>query len=730
LVLSASPAVAQTWTGNGATNNWSDPNNWNPTGIPPSATATALTFAGGTRLSPVNDIATPPPPFVLNALAFAANASSFSLSGNALQLAANGGTLPTLTVTSPSPVVQTINNSIVLANNLAVTYNGAPNGTAPTAGALILNGGISGSGSLTMTGILDVTLNAANSYTGGTVLNTTIKPDGRFPILTAAVTNALPPGGDVTIKAQELLINRLTTQTVGNLTLSDPTFPPPPNLPEARLDFTGATLKLNGTFAFTPPPSVTAAAVTFVFGGTLDLGTTVHAFNVTTGGEMRWQASVVGAGGGMNKTGPGTLTLEQTGATYTGPTTISGGALQVDITNALPTATAVTLQTGGTLVLTPYSAGQQQPSRDQTIGSLTGDSSTFVYLNNNTLTVGDSNSTTFSGVIKDNPVATAGGKLVKTGSGTLTLAGSNGYTGGTTIQQGTLQLGVANALPPNGPVILAGGTLDLNGFKASVGPISGTSGSISLGSGALTVNSGTDSTLGVNITGTGSLTKTGAGTLILTGTSTYSGGTTVSGGTLRVNGSIAGPVTLTAGSGAKLGGSGTVGPGSVGPTNGLIISNGCSVDPGNSPGVLTVNAPATFSSGSSFIAELNGPTPGNGANYHDQLVVTGAGNTVALNGATLSAALGYTPGANDKLFILDNETGTPIQGTFAQGSTIVVNGYAAQISYLGNPVALTTTGGSSVVLFGFTPVPEPTSILLVCAAGAAGAAWVRRRGGW
>src|SRR5262249_58586144 len=116
----------------------------------PAPGTAAWAFAGGGRPPPVNAIPPPPPPFVLNALAFAANASSFTLSGNALQFAANGTTQPTLTVTSPFPVVQTINNSSVLGSNLAITYNGAPNGTTPTAGALILNGGISGKGSLTM----------------------------------------------------------------------------------------------------------------------------------------------------------------------------------------------------------------------------------------------------------------------------------------------------------------------------------------------------------------------------------------------------------------------------------------------------------------------------------------------------------------------------------------------------------------------------------------------------
>jgi autotransporter-associated beta strand protein len=57
---------------------------------------------------------------------------------------------------------------------------------------------------------------------------------------------------------------------------------------------------------------------------------------------------------------------------------------------------------------------------------------------------------------------TSGG-LTKFGDGTLTLGAANTYTGGTTIAAGTLKLGIAKALPTDTQVVLAGGTLDLNG---------------------------------------------------------------------------------------------------------------------------------------------------------------------------------------------------------------------------------------------------------------------------
>jgi autotransporter-associated beta strand protein len=63
------------------------------------------------------------------------------------------------------------------------------------------------------------------------------------------------------------------------------------------------------------------------------------------------------------------------------------------------------------------------------------------------------------------------GGLVKSGTGVLTLSGSNTYTGATTISAGTLKLGNANALGAtgtgNGTVIQSGAALDVNGAYVS-----------------------------------------------------------------------------------------------------------------------------------------------------------------------------------------------------------------------------------------------------------------------
>jgi len=127
-------------------------------------------------------------------------------------------------------------------------------------------------------------------------------------------------------------------------------------------------------------------------------------------------------------------------------------------------------------------------SVSETVGSIAGAGS--IVSNGGTLTVGgDNTSTTFSGVITESDDPTA---LIKTGTGTLTLSGSNSYTGATTVSAGTLSV-----------------TGTLNGPNAAITTVNaGTlEGSGSINS-AVLVNSG--ATLSAGITGS-------AGTLTING---------------------------------------------------------------------------------------------------------------------------------------------------------------------------------------------------------------------
>lgn len=201
--------------------------------------------------------------------------------------------------------------------------------------------------------------------------------------------------------------------------------------------------------------------------------------------------------------------------------------------------------------------------------------------------------------------ASSNSGFTKTGEGTMILSGSNTFTGGVTVNAGTLQLGHASALNSAAPVSVAfgassTGTLRLNGNSVTVSNLSsnvtpgapivenGASGS---GTATLTVRNATASTFaGVlrnNASGSSvlALTKSGAGTLTLSGNSTYTGVTTVTAGTLLVNGSITSDTTVT---GGTLGGSGVI-------DGNVVIASGGTLAPGSSPGLLTIEGNLSLS---------------------------------------------------------------------------------------------------------------------------------------
>jgi autotransporter-associated beta strand protein len=92
------------------------------------------------------------------------------------------------------------------------------------------------------------------------------------------------------------------------------------------------------------------------------------------------------------------------------------------------------------------------------VGSMSGNSP--IDLGSGTLTTGgDNTSTTYSGIISD------AGTLVKTGTGTLSLTGSNSYTGPTIINQGNL---VVNGSLANPVSVNSGGSLGGTGYLSNV----------------------------------------------------------------------------------------------------------------------------------------------------------------------------------------------------------------------------------------------------------------------
>ncbi|MFM8831521.1 MAG: beta strand repeat-containing protein, partial [Spartobacteria bacterium] len=169
-------------------------------------------------------------------------------------------------------------------------------------------------------------------------------------------------------------------------------------------------------------------------------------------------------------------------------------------------------------------------------------------------------------------------RLTKNGTGTLTLSGVNTFTGGLTLNNGTLTLGNNAALGGVGNVFtINGGTIDVTAARTTTNnnaqnwngdfTFAG-SNTLNSGTGAVTMNanrtvtvSASTLTVGGAIGDGGSgygLTKTGAGTLTLSGANTYAGNTAINAGILTItsNSSLPGfstPARYSVANGATLG---------------------------------------------------------------------------------------------------------------------------------------------------------------------------------
>jgi autotransporter-associated beta strand protein len=152
-------------------------------------------------------------------------------------------------------------------------------------------------------------------------------------------------------------------------------------------------------------------------------------------------AGGVSGTGSLTQAGSGTLVLSGYNS-YTGGTTISTGTLKLGSATALPSGN---LAVSGLLDVSDFSATVNVLSGNGTIDKLSA------VATNSTLTV---SSGTFGGKIQDMAGALA---LVKTGSGTLVLSGTNTYSGGTIVDQGTLQITSLAALSSGTSITIGSG---------------------------------------------------------------------------------------------------------------------------------------------------------------------------------------------------------------------------------------------------------------------------------
>ena len=318
---------------------------------------------------------------------------------------------------------------------------------------LLISGTLSGSKNITKNGAGTLTLSADNTYTGSTTINA-----GTLSI--ATITNGGVAGA---------LGN--STNGAGNLVLG------------------GGTLQYTGSNGSTDRSFTLSNATTSV----IDVSSAGTTLTISGGGAATT--------GGLTKNGSGTLLFTASNS-YTGDTTVNSGILQIGGNNRISDSSTLRVN-GGTFNMVSFN--------DTVAGVILSANGTIS--GTNPILTSNSDFILESGTAAAILAGTVG--VNKTTSGTVTLFATNTYTGATTINAGTLQIG--------------------NG---------GTTGALSTSSaitnnGTLTFNRSNTITQGTHfasvISGTGHVTQAGTGTLSFNGTNSYTGTTTISAGTLALN---------------------------------------------------------------------------------------------------------------------------------------------------------------------------------------------------
>lgn len=243
---------------------------------------------------------------------------------------------------------------------------------------------------------------------------------------------------------------------------------------------------------------------------TLSAGTTL-ALTASTGQTSDLRVDVSGSGSVM-KQGAGTVRIGTFSGlpslTYTGDTTVQAGNLELQGQAAgrgFDTTGKLVIASGAEFRFTGLAA--QSAANAARFGALSGSGTVRGQFDTPFLEIGNGNgSDIFGGAITQDSGVTQ--SLIKAGTGTQTLSGSNSYTGTTTIDAGRLDV-TGSTAGGSAVTVNSGGTLGGTGTVG--GSVSVQSGGTlapgtspgCLSTGAVTLTSGTTFSVEINGNGTG-----------------------------------------------------------------------------------------------------------------------------------------------------------------------------------------------------------------------------------
>ena len=533
-------------------------------------------------------------------------------------------------------------------------------------------------------------------------LNTTAVPVAGATDATVTFLAAQAASSTLTVtndRAGTLVLNRLNF-TNSNDSGTAPTF----NLSGNALKFvtnvaTAPYLSLNptGTTSSSRPRIVISNNIT------LDNDLTLSQSNASVSATL---SGVIDGAGGLQKTsGAGSVTISNTTNSFTGPVVISAaGSLSVPMIGNVSSNSplgkngSITLGGGGNSGQLTWTGNNETTDKVFTLGGSTGGGTIFAStssqtltitsalvsgtsISNRSLTLAGSGNIAFNGTISNGTGASGGVvSVVKSGTGTVTLGGGNGYTGGTTLSAGTLALGNNSALGTGSLAVTANSSISAVGSPTIANAISIAStfaATFNIGTGLILTDSGI-------ISGAGALTKSGAGRLTLSGTaSDFTGAVTISQGEIYATtlGSTTTAGSLGKGSVLNMGGT------TIGGTLRLVGTSNETTDKtlnmsGTTGGATITVTGATYTfnqplgitgvGAKTLTLSSSGAATGQGIIFNG-LIADGTGSAISFR----------ANGSGSANFTLGNAANSFSGGVTVDGN-IIAKTYALQVASIGN----------------------------------------------